>query len=191
MSDIVSAIVFGTLFGFALNRVGATNPHYIMSMVRLSDLHLMKTILFAVGFASALLFLGMAVGIIDPGHLSVKTAHLGVLLGGAILGVGFAIAGFCPGTGLGAAATGRIDAMVFVLGGLLGAFLYTIAHKFVSATGLLNDLWGGKVTLAATANDKFGYLINILPGPVTAVILAGILMSVALVLPKAFAKISG
>ena len=52
-------------------------------------------------FAIAL-FIGMAAGFIDPGHLSVKSSYLGVVLGGAILGLGFGIAGYCPGTGLAA-----------------------------------------------------------------------------------------
>ncbi len=190
MLDIILAIVIGTAFGFALNRVGATNPQYIINMVRLKDLHLMKVILFAIGFASALLFLGLSVGLLDAGNLSVKASYIGVVIGGALLGVGFAIAGYCPGTGIGAAATGRIDGIVFVIGGLIGAFAYTLTHGAISATGLLDNLFGGKVTLAATTNEKFGHLVDALPGPALALLLSVLLMGIAFALPKALRKAS-
>ena len=75
----------------------------------------MKTIMFAVGLAGALTFAGLSLGLVEAGHVSVKAAYWGVALGGALLGIGFAIAGLCPGTGLAAAATGRIDAVFFVV----------------------------------------------------------------------------
>jgi hypothetical protein len=51
--DIVLAIILGIFFGFALQRVGATNPQNIINMLRLKDLHLMKAIFFAIGFIAA------------------------------------------------------------------------------------------------------------------------------------------
>jgi uncharacterized membrane protein YedE/YeeE len=73
----------------------------------------MKTILFAIGVSSLLLFIGLALGIFNAEHLSVKATYSGVVIGGALLGIGFAVAGYCPGTGLCAAATGRLDGWVF------------------------------------------------------------------------------
>ena len=93
---IISAVILGIFFGFALQRVGATNPQNIINMLRLKDLHLMKAIFFAIGISSTLLFLMMAAGIIDAGHLSVKSSYIGVILGGALLGLGFAVAGYWP-----------------------------------------------------------------------------------------------
>ena len=40
------------------------------------------------------------------------------------MGVGFVLGGFCPGTSLVAAATLKVDGMLFVLGGLLGVWLF-------------------------------------------------------------------
>jgi len=53
------------------------------------------------------------------------------ILGGAIMGVGFVLGGYCPGTSLVGAAVGRIDAMVFVLGGLAGMFVFGEAYPSV------------------------------------------------------------
>ncbi|MGD8977800.1 MAG: YeeE/YedE thiosulfate transporter family protein [Gammaproteobacteria bacterium] len=181
--EIVLAIFLGTLFGFVLHRVGASNPENIINMLRLTDLHLMKAILFAIGLSSSVLFLGMAVGLIDPGHLSVKGSYTGVLLGGALLGLGFGSVGYCPGTGLAAMADGRRDAVAFVFGGLAGAFAYMLSYPAVKATGLLDPIAGGKSTLAATGNESFVALVPGVPGWMLAVGIGILLMGIAWVLP--------
>ena len=160
---IFLAIVLGLFFGFALQRVGATNPENIINMLRLTDLHLMKAILFAIGVSSIFLFTLMSVGIIDSGHLSVKSSYIGVIVGGAVLGLGFAIAGYCPGTGLAAIGTGRKDALVFVIGGLGGALLYMLVYGSIEGSWLFNDIAGGKVMLAQ-GFDKYTALIPGVPG---------------------------
>ena len=182
--DIILAIVTGTLFGFALQRVGATNPQVIINMLRLNDLHLVKVIFLAIAVSSALLFTGMAAGVIDPSHLSVKTSYLGVILGGIILGIGWAIGGYCPGTGVAALGDGRKDAVFFVIGGLVGAFLYMLVHSKLKGTFLLENILGGKVTLALTPNESFSALITNIPGTITALIVAAALGFAAWKLPE-------
>jgi uncharacterized membrane protein YedE/YeeE len=62
-------------------------------------LHLIKAISLGIGISSLALFVLLAIGIIDASHLSVKSSYVGVVVGGAILGIGWSIAGFCPGSG--------------------------------------------------------------------------------------------
>ena len=180
--NIILAIILGALFGFALQRVGATNPQNIINMLRLKDLHLMKAIFFAIGFSSTLLFLFMTLGIIDSGHLSVKSSYFGVIVGGALLGLGFAIAGYCPGTSLTAIATGRKDALFFSIGGLLGALLYTLVYSSIKGTWLFDKIAGGKVMLA-TGSDKFAPLLPMIPGTLLAMIIGIVFMLIAWKLP--------
>jgi len=170
--DIILAILLGSLFGFALHRVGATNPDVIINMLRLNDLHLMRVILFAIAISSALLFIGLSIGVIAPSHLSVKASYWGVLLGGVLLGAGWAISGYCPGTGVAALGDGRKDAVFFVLGGLCGAAVYMAAYSALKDTALLENILGGKVTLAATPNESFDAIIPLIPGVVVALVLA-------------------
>jgi hypothetical protein len=181
MTSILLALLIGAAFGAALDRVGATNPDKIVGMLNLSDLHLMKTIFAAIGVSSILMFGGQMAGLVDVGHMSVKTAHLGVVLGGAILGAGFAVAGYCPGTGVAAAATGRRDALAFVAGGLVGAAAYMAVFGAVEATGVLAPLAGGKATLGSVG--EWPALIPSLPGEVTGIAIGALMILVAAVLP--------
>jgi len=184
MTTIILAIVIGAAFGFTLDRVGATNPNYIIRMLNLSDLHLMKTILLAIGVASFLMFGGQFFGVVDAGNMSVKSAHLGVFVGGLLLGAGFAVSGFCPGTGLTAAATGRKDAMVFVVGGLVGAAAYMLSYATVAATGALENIAGGKVTLGKIAETKYPALVDSISGELIGIVLAAIFVVIAVYLPS-------
>lgn len=182
--EIILAVIFGMLFGFALNRAGATNPQVIINMLRLTDTHLIKVILFAVAVSSALLFGGLAAGLIDAGNLDVKTLYWGVPAGGILLGIGWALAGYCPGTGVAAAGEGRKDALFFVIGGLVGAFLYTVMHIKFMDTFIMDELLGGKVSLALTPHESFPALITGIPGIVIAGAVAVIFGIAAWKLPE-------
>jgi uncharacterized protein len=183
MTTIILAIVIGAAFGFVLDRVGATNPGYIISMLRLGNLHLMKTILLAIGVSSVLMFTGLLAGAIDPGHLDVKTAYLGVFIGGALLGIGFAAAGYCPGTGLAAAATGRKDALFFTAGGLLGAAAYMGHFAWVEGTGALDAIAGGKTTLGKIAGADYPALFESVSGEAIGIVMGLVFIAIAFVLP--------
>lgn len=184
MTMIILAIVIGAAFGFTLDRVGATNPGLIIRMLNFTNTHLMKAILLGIGTASVLMFGGLLLGFVDPGHLSVKTAYMGVFVGGILLGIGFAIAGYCPGTGLTAAATGRIDAWIFILGGLVGAGVYMLTYGSVKTTGLLDKIAGGKTTLGPITGTTYPYLLDAVSGEWIGLALGLVLILVAAVLPK-------
>lgn len=185
MDIIFLAIVVGGAFGFVLDRIGATNPDYIIGMLRLTRLHLMKTILLGIGVSSLLMFGGLMAGLIEPGHLSVKSTYIGVFIGGIMLGLGFALAGYCPGTGLAAAATGRRDALLFVLGGLVGAAAYMAAYSGVKATGILDAIAGGKATLGTIEGTSYPGLTS-LSGETIGLVLGVLFIVIAFALPERF-----
>jgi uncharacterized membrane protein YedE/YeeE len=183
--EIILAIIFGGLFGFVLHKAGAANPQNIINMLRLQDLHLMKVILFAIGFSSLILFILLNFGLIDNSHISIKSSYVGVIIGGLIFGLGFAIGGYCPGTSIVALGSGRRDALFFILGGLLGAFLFTLSYGSQKDTFLFGEISAGKVTLAATGVSKYPALFENLPGVIVAGVIAAVFMLVAWKLPSA------
>lgn len=182
--QILLALIIGALFGFVLDRIGATNPTVLIRMLNLRALGLMKAILLAIGVGSILMFGGQMTGLVDVGHMSVKTAYVGVFIGGLLLGAGWALSGFCPGTGVAAAATGRKDALFFILGGLLGAAAYMITYPSVKATGMLDAIAGGKVTLGTVPGAKYDGLMA-MPGDVLGIVLGLIFVAVAFAVPEA------
>ncbi|PID63904.1 MAG: hypothetical protein CR974_00765 [Gammaproteobacteria bacterium] len=187
MLNLILAIVLGTLFGFVLQRVGASNPKRIIGMLKLADFHLMKAILFAIGLSSLLLFAGLALGLVDAGHISVKSSYVGVIIGGALLGLGWAMAGFCPGTAVVAVGAGRKDAWSFIAGGLLGAFVFMLIYAGIKDSFLFDTL-GGKATLADTGNEKYSALFGNLPALVISGVIALVFIAIAFVLPSKNSK---
>ena len=180
---IILALIIGGLFGVVLDRIGATNPTVSGRMLGLINLGLMKAILLAIGVGSILMFAGQMVGLVDVGHMSVKTAYIGVFIGGLVMGTGWAISGYCPGTGLAGAATGRKDALFFIAGGLLGAAAYMVTYPSIKATGVLDAVLGGKVTLGTVPGAKYDGLLS-LPGDVLGIVLGLVFVLVAFVLPE-------
>ena len=98
------AIPFGTLFGLLLHRGGVADYNVIVNQFRFRDFTVLKIMLTAilVGGVGVLVLHGL-------GHAEyhIKPANLlGVGLGAALFGVGMALYGYCPGTGVAAIATG-------------------------------------------------------------------------------------
>lgn len=182
MTSILLAIVIGAAFGAVLDRIGASNPGVIGRMLNLTDLRLMKAILLAIGTGSFLMFGGQMIGLVDVGHMSVKSAYVGVILGGALLGAGWALAGYCPGTGVVAAASGRRDALFFFAGGLLGAAAYMVTYPAWKSWGLLDGFAGGKVTLGAVPGADYSGLTAI-PGDILGLVLGLGFIALAVALP--------
>jgi hypothetical protein len=181
--EILLAIVIGAAFGAVLDRIGATNPTYIGRMLALTNLNLMKTILLAIGTGSVLMFAGQMIGLVDVGHMSVKAAYVGVFVGGLMLGAGWAASGFCPGTGVCAAASGRKDALFFIAGGLLGAAAYMVTYPAWKASGMLDDVMGGKTTLGAVPGSKFDGL-TAMSGDIIGILMGLAFIVIAFVLPE-------
>jgi uncharacterized membrane protein YedE/YeeE len=120
----------GIVFGALLFLSGLANPDKIIGTLRLKDLHAMRVI--AVFVLVGLLGVTL-LDLFGAAHFSVKPAMLvSVLVGGALLGIGFGLTGFCPGTGLASAASGHLDAFVAALGMLVGALVYIVIQPYVA-----------------------------------------------------------
>lgn len=159
--EILLAILLGGIFGFALSYVGATGFKNILRMLRLEDLSLAKIILFAIGFGSVLLALASMFGLFDVSHLSVKTMNLGVIIGGLLFGIAFGSVGTCPGTCVGAAGTnGAKKGIAAIVGGLLGAFVFSLTYGYFKDLGMFDALNLGKLTLF-NISEKYPSIFNI------------------------------
>lgn len=182
MRDIILAIILGGLFGYALYQAGAADPRRLQSMLRLENLTLMKIILFAIGFASVLLAAAIGIGIFDISHIHIKAVNLGVVIGGLLFGFGFGWAGTCPGTCVAATGTGGVrKAIAAVLGGLTGAFAFSMTYEYWNKLGLFDVMDWGKLTLF-NISDKYPSVFNF--GFVGLLIMGALFMAAACFIPQ-------
>ena len=180
--NIILAIVMGGIFGFALYLVGASNPKKLLAMLRFEDLTLMKIIVFGIGFASVLLFLGNLIGVLDISHLSIKTTNLGVIVGALLFGIGFGTVGTCPGTCVAATGSGGFKkATSAVVGGLIGAFAFSVSYGYFKDLGLFNTMDLGKLTLF-NISEKYPAVFSI--GFIGLLITGALFMIAAYLIPK-------
>lgn len=121
-------LVFGLIgfaFGFVLESSGFGNSMKLSAQFYFKDLTVLKVMFGAIVTAMVLLFLSSAIGILDFNLVYVPETYLWPgILGGLIMGVGFIIGGFCPGTSLVSAATLKIDGLFFFLGVLFGIWSF-------------------------------------------------------------------
>jgi hypothetical protein len=130
--DLLIAFIIGTGFGFALEQAGFSSSRKLAGMFYGYDTTVLKVFFTAAIVALAGSQLLSFLGLLNLNMVFVNHYYLGAtLIGGTIMGAGFIMGGFCPGTGISALAIGKIDAMIFLLGGLFGAFLFAETYSFI------------------------------------------------------------
>ena len=126
--DNLFAVIIGMGFGFALESSGFSSSRKIIGTFFGYDFVVVKVFFTAAIVASLGLLYLSYMGLVDYSLLYIQPTFLtSAIVGGIIMGVGFAMGGFCPGTSLCAAAVGRIDGLVFFGGMFIGVFLFSEA----------------------------------------------------------------
>lgn len=140
-------LLIGVAMGFFIQRVRASSPGMIVRNLRLENLSVIKFMALTMAVGMVLVY-GLNLVIPSAMHFDVKPTYvLGVLLGGLVFGVGFGIGGYCPGTSVVGIGEGRKDALVAMLGGVVGALVFTLVYATLIAPIVkVADL--GKITLA-------------------------------------------
>jgi len=136
--NLLAAFIIGIAFGFALEQAGFSSSRKLAGMFYGYDTTVLKVFFTASIFALVGSLLMNYFGMIDLDLVFVNNYYVGAaIVGGVIMGAGFIMGGFCPGTGLCALSIGKIDAILFLIGGFLGAFLYAESYPYITtlATG--------------------------------------------------------
>ena len=157
-ASFIIAFVIGIGFGFFLERAGFGSGRKLAAQFYLRDLSVLKVMFTAIITAMTGLYLLSRLGMVDLSLVYlVPTFLVPQIVGGLLLGFGFVIGGYCPGTSCVSAITGRIDGMVYIAGmiaGLVGfAELYPHIQNFVNMTPM------GQITLARLFNLPYGLLV--------------------------------
>jgi len=156
--SLVLAFVIGTGFGFFLERAGFGSARKLAAQFYLYDMSVFKVMFTAI--VTALLgvtYLGW-VGWLDLSLVYLVPTYLvPQIVGGLVLGVGFVVGGYCPGTSVAALATGRIDG--FVYAGGIGAGTLAYAEVYPWIKGFVNSNALGQITLPEVLHLPWGVVV--------------------------------
>ncbi|MFA7296428.1 MAG: DUF6691 family protein [Dehalococcoidia bacterium] len=117
-------LVLGTLFGFVLSRSGAADYDFIQGMFLFTNLQLYGIIGTAVAITAPGLWLLKRYGHTvfgRPLSIELKPGHRGNVYGGILFGIGWSIAGMCPGPIWVNIGEGKVYAIAALVGALVGA----------------------------------------------------------------------
>lgn len=128
MARVALALIAGALFGFGLSLSGMVDPARVSGFLDLASGHWDPSLMFVLGGAVSVAvpgvllsrFIGRPV-LADNFSLPAKTRiDRPLILGSAIFGIGWGIAGFCPGPALSAFALGLLPVILFVCAMIAG-----------------------------------------------------------------------
>lgn len=123
--NLLIAFLIGLGFGFTLEQAGFSSSRKLAGMFYGYDITVLKVFFTAAMTAMLGLLFMNYLGMIDMSIVYVNDYYMSsAIVGGVIMGAGFIIGGFCPGTSVCAAAIGKIDAMYFIGGSLIGILLF-------------------------------------------------------------------
>jgi hypothetical protein len=138
------AMVLGFGFGFVLERAGFGSGCKLTAQFRLTDWSVFKVMFTAIVFAAVGMYVLEQSGWLDAQSVYVPAPYLwAIVAGGAAIGAGFALGGYCPGTSAVGVMTGRIDALVFLLGILIGTFAFAGLFDQLEALTVAGELTRG------------------------------------------------
>jgi len=109
-----------------LERAGFGSSRLLAAQFYLKNMTVLKVMFTAIVTAMLGLTLLRSIGLVDYDAIYINPTFLWPqIVGGLIFGVGFVVGGYCPGTSVVAAATGKIDGLVFLLGSGAGILIYS------------------------------------------------------------------
>ncbi len=129
----VVALVIGIGFGFILESAGFSSARKLAGVFYGYDFIVIRVFFTAAITAGLGLLYFHYLGWIDLEQVFVNRFYIGpTIIGGVFAGIGMLLGGFCPGTSFSAAAIGKIDAMIFIGGIMIGAFIFDLAYPLYS-----------------------------------------------------------
>jgi hypothetical protein len=149
--NLIIALIAGIGFGFILEQAGFSSTKKLVGLFYGYDFTVLK-VFFTAGVTAMIgVLLFGQIGILDLSLIYVNPTFLwSALVGGAIMGLGFIIGGFCPGTSVCAAAIGKLDGLAFVFGSGLGVLAFAEGYPLFEKI-YLAEAWG-----PVLINEKLG-----------------------------------
>jgi uncharacterized membrane protein YedE/YeeE len=157
-ASLVLAFLIGIGFGFFLERAGFGSARKLVSQFYLDDLAVFKVMFTAIVTAMLGVTYLAWVGYLDLRLVYlVPTFWIAQVVGGLVLGIGFVVGGYCPGTSIASTATGKLDGLVFVVGFAAGTLGFALSFPLVK--GLYEAGALGVKTLPQVTGLPYGVVV--------------------------------
>jgi uncharacterized membrane protein YedE/YeeE len=142
--DLILGLITGIAFGFVLQKGRVAKYQTILGQLLLKDWTVVKIMTTAILTGAIGVYLLVEEGVARLDIWPFQPAAM--LLGAILFGIGIAVLGYCPGTGMAGAGEGSRDATVGVIGMITGAGMLVIGFNILEPFALaLGDL--GKLTI--------------------------------------------
>jgi hypothetical protein len=156
--SLVVAFIIGIGFGFFLERAGFGNGKKLAMQFYFRDFAVLKVMFTAIVTAMLGIYFLSVFGLVDLSLVYlVPTNILPQIIGGLILGFGFVIGGYCPGTSCVSAATGKKDGFIYLVGVVAGIFIF--GEMYPLFKGLYNATPMGQITIPQWSNIPYGIFV--------------------------------
>ena len=133
-NGVASGLLCGLLFGYVLENAGFASPRKLTAQFRFTDWSVFKVMFTAIIVAAVGLYVAVGAGVMTAGDVFIPTSFFwATLTGGALVGAGMAIGGYCPGTSTVGLASGRLDGLFFMVGMILGTALFAGVFEPIQA----------------------------------------------------------
>lgn len=145
------SLAIGFLFGFILESSGFADSRKLAGQFYFTENTVLKVMFTSIIVNMVLIFWATAIGFLNYDLIWVNPTYFWPgIIGGLIMGVGFIIGGYCPGTSLASLSTFKIDGLFFVLGALFGIFLFGETVEYY------NTFWTSSFMGRFTLQDWLG-----------------------------------
>ncbi|MFA7421187.1 MAG: YeeE/YedE thiosulfate transporter family protein [Melioribacteraceae bacterium] len=160
--NFVVALFIGIAFGFVLEQAGFSTSKKLVGLFYGYDFTVLR-VFYTAGLTAMIGVIALShFGLLDMSLVYVNPTFLwSAIVGGLIMGLGFVVGGFCPGTSVCAAAIGKIDAMIFIGGSIIGVFIF--AEGYPLFEGLYKAASWGNVRIFDTlgmSQALFAFLLT-------------------------------
>lgn len=156
--SLIIAFIIGIGFGFALERGGFGSARILAAQFYFSNMRVLKVMFTAIVTAMLGVYYLSVIGFVDLSLIYISETYiLPQVIGGLILGIGFVIGGYCPGTSVVSFATGKMDGLMYILGVMFGIFIFGEIFPFITDFYYSTNM--GSVTLPEFFHLSYGMVV--------------------------------
>ena len=167
----LQAAIVGFIFGFLLQKGGIAQFNVIVGQLLLKNFRMLKIMMTAILVGGVLVYGTLSLNLAQ--ELLVGPFSLAaVIVGSALVGLGMAVLGYCPGTAVAAAGQGSRDAYLGIIGLVIGSGIYAFTYPILKNSLLNIWLYPAKITLAT--------LLGISPWTIFIILIVGTVVGFAI-----------